>query len=149
MITAWRIVQSALATSALDGEGAWRYGGRWNSPGTRMVYLSESRSLAALEILVHADRSLLGQPYSLIGVRFAENLCVELAPLPAGWDRSDLTPAQQAGDQWVASNASLVLQVPSAVMPWERNYLLNPAHPAISKIETTEAEIFRFDPRLL
>ena len=54
-ITAWRIVRARFADSAFDGEGARRYGGRWNSRGTRMVYTAGSQALAALEMLVHLD----------------------------------------------------------------------------------------------
>lgn len=55
MAKAWRIVKRSHASSAFDGEGAWRYGGRWNSPGTRVVYCSANLSLAALETLVHLN----------------------------------------------------------------------------------------------
>lgn len=149
MIAAWRIVQASLAASAMDGEGAYMYGGRWNNPGTRVVYLSQSKSLAALEILVHADQALIGLPYSIIQVNFEEALCIDLDPLPTGWSNSDPVHARAAGDAWVASQASLALRVPSVVMPDEWNYLLNPAHKDIGKVAVDTPEEFRFDGRLV
>ena len=132
----------------MDGEGAYRYGGRWNNPGTRVVYLAQSRALAVLEILVHADRALIGLPYSIIEVTFEDALCIDLNPLPEGWN-DNTSHARTAGDEWVASQVSPVLRVPSAVMPGEWNYLLNPAHKDIGAIGIGASVSYRFDGRLM
>ena len=148
---AWRISKKRYAKNALDGEGAYRYGGRWNSSGVRVVYLSSSPALAALEVLVNADAQLLqAVPYVAIAVEFDESLVTRPERLPKNW-RDDPPPkaAARIGDAWVMSAASLLLEVPSAVIPFEQNYLLNPAHPAMGSLQIGKPQAFSFDPRLL
>jgi RES domain-containing protein len=152
MATSWRIVKSRHASTAFDGEGARLYGGRWNSPGTRMVYTSRSVSLAVLEILVHLRETALLSSYSLIAARFDDALIEGLdhSRLPDGWRTFPaLSELQHIGDEWVRSQRSAVLQVPSAVVERESNYLFNPAHPDFSSIVIGEPEPFTFDERLL
>ncbi len=150
---AYRITQGKYAKTAFDGEGARLYGGRWNSVGTPIVYVSSSLSLATLELLVHLeDYALLEDRYVVLSITFPERLIEELPPesLPSGWNRPALdTPAQQIGDHWVARGSSAILRVPSAVTLGEYNYLLNPAHPAFEKITVGAATPFSPDPRLL
>jgi RES domain-containing protein len=152
MATSWRIVKSRHAGSAFDGEGARLYGGRWNSPGTRMVYTSGSVSLAVLEVLVHLQEASLISSYSLISARFDDALVerLERSRLPDGW-RSYPAPSelQRIGDEWVRSQSSAILEVPSAVVERESNYLLNPSHPDFSSVLIGEPEPFTFDERLL
>lgn len=155
MIRAYRIVKTRRALTAFDGEGARLVGGRWNSVGTPMVYLAESSALAAMEMLVHFDESSLIAAYSLIAVEFPET-CVSVAgesggpPLPSHWAQ---TPAPiecaQVGDRWVQSAHSLLLRVPSAVVPYGQNYFLNPSHPDWSQLQIGAPQSFPFDARLL
>lgn len=153
MPRAWRIVKAARADSAFDGEGARRYGGRWNSPGAPLVYTAGSASLAALELLVHLQSSQLLLAYVAIPVDFDDALVEELDPasLPEDW-RCHPAPValQRLGDRWVAERRSAVLGVPSAVVPVpeESNSLLNPAHPDFDRIARGSPRPFRFDPRL-
>lgn len=152
MVTGWRIVKSRYARSAFDGEGACLYGGRWNSPGTRVVYTAQSASLAALEMLVHVDRASLLLSYSLCAAEFDEGVVERLdrARLPDGWRAYPAPPELQLiGDEWVESGGSVVLEVPSAVMEQEKNYLINPAHPAFASVAIGEPAPFEFDERLL
>ncbi len=133
----------------MDGEGASLYGGRWNQPGTRMVYLAESKSLAAIGIVVHVDRSLLSVPYVAIPVEFTDKVFQELCPLPQGWNNMVVpVSAMQAGDDWVESQSSILLRVPSVAVNGEWNYLLNPTHPDIQSARIGKPEPFTFDPRL-
>ena len=74
IVTAWRITKRKHARNAFSGEGAREFGGRWNNPGTAVVYTAQHQSLAALEMLVHLDSSELLQSYVLIGVEFDESL---------------------------------------------------------------------------
>jgi RES domain-containing protein len=151
MPSGFRILKAHRVASAFDGEGARLFGGRWNSPGTRMVYTAESRSLAALELLVHVRGAELLAAFVSIEAEFAPRLvrAVDPASLPEGW-RSYPAPAalQQVGDRWVARRESAVLRVPSAVMPGESNYLLAPEHPDFARIAIGSPVAFGFDARL-
>ena len=150
-ITAWRIVRASFASTAFDGEGARRFAGRWNSKGTPLVYTASSRALAVVEMLVHLETTDLLKHYRLISVSFDDALVNQLDPkrLPSTWKRRQTPRAVRAlGDEWVASGASVVLAVPSAVIPDERNHLINPLHPAFAKLVIGKPEPFRFDLRL-
>jgi RES domain-containing protein len=152
LATGWRIVKSRYAAAAFDGEGARLYGGRWNSPGTPMVYTSSTISLAVLEVLVHLQEASLLSSYSLIAARFDDAFVESLdrSMLPDGW-RSYPAPSelQRIGDEWVQSQRSAVLEVPSVIVERESNYLLNASHPDFSSVAIGEPEPFTFDERLL
>jgi RES domain-containing protein len=151
MPVAWRIVKAKLADRAFDGEGARRFGGRWNSPGTRVVYASETRALAVLETLVHLARPELLDAYTLIPARVPDDLVETLDPsrLPRSW-RTYPPPLdlQWLGDEWAATQRTVALRIPSAVIGREHNYLLNPVHPAFTSVTIDEPETFALDPRL-
>jgi len=151
MKRAWRIVKETYAATAFDGEGAWRFGGRWNSQGTRVVYTSATLSLAALESLVHLNPPMAFK-YVAIPVEFDEALLEVMTPadLPLDWTEEPPPPATMAiGDQWVKASRSAVLELPSAIIQAEPNYLINPAHPDFKKIRIGKPKPFSFDPRLL
>ncbi len=149
--TAWRITKRKHSQTAFSGSGARKYGGRWNSPGTSIVYTAQTQSLAVLEILVHLDGPELLQRYVLIGVEIARSLVRDVSPsdLPRNW-RADLVPAavRQILDEWIESGASAVLRVPSTLVPAESNFLVNPAHPDFKKLVIQDPITFHFDPRL-
>ena len=150
-VTAWRIVKAKFANFAFEGEGARRFGGRWNSKGTRMVYTAGSQALAALEMLVHLEASDLLKHYRLIPVNFDQSMVkvLALAALPANWKRRPTPPTVRAiGDEWVASAQSAIFQVPSVIVPGESNYLLNPVHPDFAGLLIGKPQAFRFDRRL-
>jgi RES domain-containing protein len=150
-ISAWRITKQKHAKSAFSGEGARIYGGRWNSPGTAMIYTAQSQALAVLEMLIHLDSPELLKRYSLFEVEMDLLYVAELdlSNLPRNW-RANPTPAgvRALGDDWVASRRSVVLRVPSALVPAESTFLLNPQHPDFSKLCIGKAVPFQFDPRL-
>jgi RES domain-containing protein len=152
METCWRIVKSRHASTAFDGEGARFYGGRWNSAGTTMVYTSSTISLAVLEILVLLQEVSLLSSYSLISASIDDAFVERLdhSVLPDGW-RAYPAPSelQRIGDEWVRSQRSAVLEVPSVIVERESNYLLNPAHPDFSSVVIGKPEPFTFDVRLL
>lgn len=153
MPTGWRIVKAKHATSAFDGEGARINGGRWNSLGTSVVYLSESVALATLELLVHVNDSSLLPSYVLIPCEFSVRQVTrveDLGALPSGWASYPAPAALQVlGDSWAKSRSSLVLSVPSAVTEMERNYVLNPAHPGFSSVAIGIPRPLKLDERLL
>lgn len=151
MPNAWRIVREKHAGSAFTGEGSARFGGRWNSRGRAVVYSSGSKSLAALEILVHLNPPI---PFKYVAWRleFDAKLLVRVtaADLPADWRLEPPPPStRQLGDAWLQSQRSPILAVPSVIIPGELNFLLNPAHREFKQISIGEPEPFAFDPRLL
>jgi RES domain-containing protein len=135
-----------------NGEGARRAGGRWNSKGVRVLYLSENRSLAVLEVLVHLSPSLPDR-YVLGQAEFSDELAIEKVDpeaLPQNW--ATLFPEEQAttrrlGDEWVRAQRTAILAVPS-VISGEWNYVLNPEHPDFKRISFADPIPFRFDLRL-
>jgi RES domain-containing protein len=147
----YRIVQEQWSATALDGEGARRYGGRWNLPGVAAVYLAESRALAALEILVHAPREALRLNWLVIELEIPDSR-IELIPtssLPENWRAQPSSRAAQAfGASWLRSGTNLALQVPSVVIPEEKSLLLNPFHPLMSDLVPGAPLPFSFDSRL-
>jgi RES domain-containing protein len=150
-IHTWRMTHPRYAGSALSGLGAQQYGGRFNSPVNPLVYTSGSISLCMLEMLVQANRSERLAPFICIGMQFDETL-VEWHPagkLPSGWDELPYTKTGQlAGDEWLASGRTVVMAVPSVVVPQEWNFLINPLHPDFKKIARTGPEFTPFDRRL-
>ena len=137
----------------MDGEGARLSGGRWNRPGTAVVYASATVSLAVLELFVHTDTDLLPEDLVLVRVEIPDDCPAHMiaeGDLPRDW-RGYPAPEvlQEMGTAWAAQGRTLVLSVPSAVIPQERNYLINPQHPDFDRISIGVPEAFRFDPRLI
>lgn len=151
ILHAWRIFQRQHAAIAFTGEGARLYGGRWNSKGTAIIYASESVSLAALEMLVHLQSPRHLASYLVARLSFDDSLVerIDAGRLPKDW-RSYPAPRalQTLGDRWLSGRSSAVLQVPSAIVEGEHNFLLNPAHPDFSTIRRGKPRPFQLDPRL-
>ena len=150
MTRAWRIVREDHRSAAFDGEGAWLFGGRWNSRGTRMVYTSITLSLAALETLVHLNPPVAFK-YVAIPIEFDEALVETVAAmdLPADWNEEPPPPSTaEIGDRWVRESRSAVLKLPSVIISAELNYLLNPGHSDFKRIRIGKPMPFSFDPRL-
>lgn len=148
-MTLWRLTKARYARTAFDGEGARLYGGRWNSPGRAVVYLAGSLALAVLEILVHvkSQRELSG--YVKIRVEAPKDSVSDVDTLPPNWQQGRAPDETRAiGDAWLAEGETLLLRVPSVIIPEEHNYLLNPLHPRFSEITFSEAAPFSFDSRL-
>ena len=148
----YRLVKKRWSEQAFDGEGARRYGGRWNSKGKRCLYLASTPSLALLEIMVHLDDYSLLANYRLYEMKIPDSSLLELDPdsLPEDWD-ADPAPLStaQIGDEWLISLASTALYVPSTIVPMVTNILINPTHQQYPEILKTVTEVdFRADPRL-
>ena len=149
----WRLCGALRAKDSASGEGGVHTSGRWHLRGTRIVYTSATLSLAALEVLVHANRAFAPPDLVAVEVEVPTSLAIERVPLsrlPVEWD-ADPAPSilQEIGSRWAASRRSAVLAVPSAVIPLENNYLLNPAHPQFSRVRIVGRTPFSFDARLL
>lgn len=152
IVSAWRIVKRRLAHEAFSGEGARLYGGRWNSPGVSVVYTAQSQSLAALELLVHLESAELLYEYVVIEARFEASVVTHIpkANLPKEWRANPVPAATRAiGDAWIAADASAVLELPSAIIPTESIFLLNPQHSEFSQIKIGEPHDFELDRRLI
>jgi len=148
MVIAWRLVRRERANDAFSGEGARLFGGRWNSPGTVVVYTSGSLALAALETLVHINPQL-PMDYVAFRVEIEPSLIETLETPPASWRTNPpAASAQHIGDLWAREKRSVVLSLPSALVPAERNLLLNPRHGDFSRIRVGPPEPFDFDHRL-
>ncbi len=151
-VTAWRIVKTRHASRAFDGSGARIAGGRWNKVGVSMIYTADSLALAFLETIVHLPKTdLIKKLFCHTSVRFDSRLVKSLSldELPADWDA--LPPSestQEIGSEWVESNASVILKVPSTIIPVESNYLINPLHSDFMKLSIGNPIPFAFDPRV-
>jgi RES domain-containing protein len=153
MTVVWRIGVDASAYLAddLSGDGARKAGGRWNSPGRPLLHASTSISLAVLETVVRLD----GMPSNryLVEITIPDAVFArghELDPVAhVGWDAiPESKTSIDAGDQWLDSESSALLFVPSVVVPEERNVLINPLHADASRIRARKVRKFTYDPRL-
>lgn len=152
IVSAWRLVSDARADDAFSGEGARLYGGRWNPPGLRATYLSASRSLAALEVLVHNAERAPSSRFLFFEVRFPENFVQTISEHDLAADWRSYPPRNctvTLGGKWIKARSSPVLRVPSILIPEESNYLLNPEHPRAEEIDSGQPRPFTFDPRFL
>lgn len=125
---------------------------RWNSEGNLIIYTSASRALACLENFVHRSGENSKQLFATTVIKIPDELKIEeikLKDLPHDWnDRMNFSITQKTGNDWLTSLSSAVLKVPSAIIPEEFNYLLNPAHNDFRKIRVIRKEVFRFDKRM-
>ncbi len=152
MPSAWRLTKTKFVSDPLNGDGARLYGGRWNSPGVSVVYFAESVSLAILEVLVHVEATRILESYSLVRIDFEQSYVRTMAvnELPHSWANYPAPGEVQAiGNAWVEASESLLLKVPSTIVPFEHIFLLNPAHPDRGAISVANPFPFRLDPRLL
>lgn len=135
----------------LSGKGAEINGGRWNSKGTALLYTSQSRALTFAEISMHIPLGIVPKDYFLITIQIPDTAAIlELSKvaLPTGWrlnPPSDST--QKIGDEFAARLKYLVLCVPSAVVPGDFNYLINPSHQMMGEVIIVDVEPFEFDSR--
>lgn len=146
----WRIGRAKYPP--LSGEGARRLGGRWNSPGTPVVYTASSRPLAMLEVLAHMDPDTVPSDYRFFEIEIPDDIVpavTEPADLPLHWKRPNSRICRQVGRNWIAAGKEVVPRVPSALLPEEYHYLINPNHPSFDRISVVSTSKCRIDPRLL
>jgi RES domain-containing protein len=139
-VLAWRLCRAPFAD--LTGEGARRFGGRWNTAGRPLVYAASTAALAVLEVRVHLDLppELLPDDYVLA--------TIDLDGLPAETVAKIPVAPAAFGDAWLREQRTPVLQVPSAIVPESPNLLLNPAHPDAARARIVSQRRFAFDRRL-
>jgi RES domain-containing protein len=155
-VSVWRIATDTPDYEAddLTGTGAKITGGRWNRPGTAMVYASENIALACLETFVHLAANPL--PFNRYLVRidipdavWAASEVLTAGTAPKGWDA---LPAGRAsirfGTDWAVSGRSACLRVPSLITFDECNVLVNPLHADATGIKATKLRKWLYDPRM-
>jgi RES domain-containing protein len=148
----YRVLRTAYARTPFDGEGAYRYGGRWSSPGVRLSYTSEHQSLAMLEYFVPPDKDDPPVDLVLAVAELPEDVTrerVEPSDLPKNWREAAAPPElTRFGDEFVAAGKSCVLFVPSVLAPRESNCLINPAQAEFSRIVVRGLEPLSYDTRM-
>lgn len=150
-MTIWRLVKARYRDVAFTGEGARIAGGRWNRPGTSVAYASESRALALLELLAGDDQEIiLSVDHVVFSVEYVDEHVEIPQELPSDWNAPGWPAAsQEFGTEWQEERRSVVLRVPSVVVPGEFNYVINPEHPQFSELRIGTAQDFPLDRRLL
>lgn len=147
MTRLYRLINARHADDALSGEGARRFGGRWNPPGFPVVYASQSRALAVLETFVHLTLEARELNFLLYEITLPKGTTIAGRPkrhVPSKLVRD----MQEAGRKWLMEEKSLAFAVPSVVVPPELNYVLNVRHPNFVRIHVSKPEKFSFDDRL-
>jgi RES domain-containing protein len=152
MITAFRVVKEKHAADGFTGEGSKRFGGRWNHKGVAVVYLSDTLSLAALELFIHLGREGVHIPFVYFSVEIPAQVSVndiEIDSLPKDW-RKEPPPksTKDLGTRWVKSNISALLRVPAVILPIGFNYIANITLPEFRDVKIIDPEPFTFDSRM-
>lgn len=136
----------------INGEGAKKYGGRWNQKGTSVLYTSQHESLATLELLVHTPGYAIPKDLKMLVLTLPDKISsteIRIEDLPSDWDSYPAPDSlAKIGTKWVNSRNTLICKVPSVIIPSEWNILINPAHREISRIERKEVRSVNLDGRL-
>lgn len=135
----------------LSGEGSRLYGGRWNHVGTPCVYAAENRSLAVLEYSVNSDLYLIPRALSMLTLLVPAESVKEctIPELPGNWMEAPAPfHTKDFGTRILQQRTHLLIRIPSAIVPQEFNYLINPQHPLAAQIQIAEAVDFIYDPRV-
>jgi RES domain-containing protein len=131
-VQVYRVELAKFASVSQEGRGAYLVGGRWNTPGHEAVYCAGSLSLGILEVMAHLTPKTRANPRVYFAITLPERfITLNLKdPFPARFgSETDLVSTQRLGDRWLISGAGVALRVPSAIVPGEFNFILNPKHP--------------------
>jgi RES domain-containing protein len=143
-------ISNELYKNDISGEGAALNGSRWNSKRTRILYTGEYISLVILESLVHLRSLDVPERQYLLQIELPDSELAEIkeSKLKDQWQQHP-NYTQWMGDQFVLANQSLILKVPSAIVPQEHNLLVNPLHAEFKKVKVIKTELLELDKRLL
>jgi RES domain-containing protein len=148
----YRVLRKRYARNRFDGQGAYRYGGRWSSPGVRLSYASEHQSLAMLEYFVHVDKDDPPDDLVLAVAEIPDDVSaerIELGALPRNWLDPAAPPALvRLGDEFAQRQEHCLLLIPSILAPAEYNCLLNPDHRDFRRVVVREPQPLSYDPRM-
>jgi RES domain-containing protein len=142
----WRISKRA----DLRGMGGKFAPGRWHTQGVPILYLAESPAGALLESLVHLEfsRRRLPETYTLLKIEAPEDASIfDIEIADSGW-RQNLEWTQLQGNEWLGAGKTLLARVPSAVVPYTWNVLMNPLHQDAAAVRIAMISEERFDTRL-
>lgn len=139
----WRI--SSFAT--LDGQGGMLFSARWHNEGRRIVYTADHPASALLELLVHTDRALLPDSCQLLKIETQRDMKPQHIVPPLGWNEN-LDVTRGIGDLWLRDGKSVLLEVPSAILPSVFHTLINPAHPDAQFLKIVDVQQVPLDARL-
>lgn len=149
----YRLLRRECAgTNPFDGEGSFRFGGRWLGIGTRLCYIATHRSLAILEYGVNLDQTVLPPDLVIATLSLPESISIADVPaLPDDWrDYPAPDSLRRIGDLFIREGKSALMRIPSVIVPEEDHVLLNPAHPHSAKsLAQHRLQLFVFDARLL
>ncbi len=149
----FRLTKARYQDNAFAGYGGLRSAGRWHQAGLPVVYASDTPAGALLEVIAHTEAvSLLTHAYALFTIDFEPDrhlLVLEPTVWPEDWRRLAWPRStQRIGTRWFADQDSVILQVPSAIVPQQHNYLINPQHPHFQELKIEGPVPFEIDPRL-
>jgi RES domain-containing protein len=133
-----------------DGTGAALYGGRWNSPGRRVIYAATTFSGALLEALAHTGTGRIPRNHAYIVITIPPEVRIEEVTsedLP-GWDTAEYSTSREYGNRWYDERRSAVLITPSVITPFERNVVIHEEHPDSRKISASDPKPVVWDRRL-
>jgi RES domain-containing protein len=128
----YRIAKTVDRANDLSGFGSFKFGGRWNSKGTWVLYTSINSSLAFLENLVHFNEAEVPPDLYIAEIEIKDDEIIWQLPddkYPAVWQAPDNPENKLIGDEWMRAKKNLALKVRSAINPLEFNFLLNPLFP--------------------
>lgn len=115
------------------------FSGRWNSEGKKVIYTAESIPLAFLESMLRRQGVGFNRDFNTMVIEVSDTLpvkTIDIKQLPNGWrDAYDYRTCQQIGDAWYDSGETVLLKVPSAVLPDAANYVIHATHPDYSSIK--------------
>ena len=149
----WRIAGETRAYAADDmsGAGAAKHPGRWNDDGQPVVYAAPTIAIAVLETAAHIDTGGLPLNRYLVQIQvpakiWKSRVILDRAKLPPAWDSIPAGRASiKVGADWLSSMTSLLLEVPSVIVPEEPAVLVNPSHPDAGKLKARTVRRFEYD----
>ncbi len=142
----WRISNHA----DLSGIGGMRFSARWHSKGHPIIYTAEHPAGALSEFLVHIDVQDFPDSFQLITIEIETKVKVAnltLEQLSSNW-MTDSKISRAIGNQWLINGKSLLLRVPSAILPDTFNVLITPNHGDAGKIRIAKSENVPLDHHL-
>jgi RES domain-containing protein len=147
----YRIVREPHSKNPLNGEGSFRFGARWSSPGTRIAYTAEHLSLAMIEYFVHIDASDPPKDLVIVAADIPDGVSrkvLDPRQLPTNWRQVPAPPTLAGiGNTFAAERKSAILVLPSALVPSESNWLIDPHHAEFVEITVQPPEPFQYDAR--